>query len=206
MTAPSVTTIKKLFGLSGNRCAFPDCTEKMIDQSGTLIGEVCHICGDKPGSKRYDPAQTEAERQGFSNLILLCPKHHIMIDDDEAKFPVSVIKQMKKRHEDKATEPYVISDRMAERIVLFLGGSIVGAALAEFAQGLGQVVGTLANVSGTPKTNKKTKEEEAHEKALRRSTEILRYAPKGTFACFADKSIPHGVTRFFASLFTAGGW
>jgi hypothetical protein len=206
LAIPSTTTIKKLFALSGNWCAFPDCTEKMIDESGTLIGQVCHICGDKPGSKRYDPAQTEAERQGLSNLILLCPKHHIVIDDDETRFPVSVIKQMKKRHEDKATEPYVISDRMAERIVLFLGGSIAGAALAGFAQGLGQVVGALVNVRSTPKPNKKTKEEEAFEKSLRRSAEILRYAPKGTFTCFAAKSIPHGVMRSFASLFTASGW
>jgi hypothetical protein len=59
---------------------------------------------------------------------------------------------------------------------------------------------------GSPEQNKKTKEEKAHENTLRRSGEILRYAPKGTFACFAEKSIPLGVARFFASLFTAGGW
>ena len=206
VAAPSITTIKKLFALSGNRCAFPDCTEKMIDQSDILIGEVCHICGDKPRSKRYDPAQTDAERQGFSNLILLCPKHHIMIDDNETTFLVSVIKQMKKRHEDNATEPYIISNSMAERIILFLGGSIAGAALAEFAQGLGQMVGTLANISGTTKPNKKTEQEEAHEEALRRAAEILRYAPKGSFTCLAERSIPDGVTRFFARLFTASGW
>ena len=57
-------------------CAFPGCTEILVDKAGLLLGEVCHICGDKPGAKRYDPAQTEAKRQSFSNLIVLCANHH----------------------------------------------------------------------------------------------------------------------------------
>lgn len=34
------------------------------------------VKGDQPLSARYDPQQCEAERQGFENLMLLCPKHH----------------------------------------------------------------------------------------------------------------------------------
>jgi hypothetical protein len=129
-----------------------------------------------------------------------------MIDDDESRFPAPVIKEKKQRHEDKATEPYVISDNMAERIVLLLGGSVAGAVIAEIAKGLGHVVGAIANIAGSPQQNKKTKEEEALETALRRSGKILRYAPKGSFAYFANKSVPLGIAGFFARLFAASGW
>jgi len=40
----------------------------------------CHIKGNKPGSKRHDPNQSETERQGFANLLLMCPIHHDVID------------------------------------------------------------------------------------------------------------------------------
>lgn len=204
MATPSKTTIKRLFALSGNRCAFLGCAEKMIDDSGTLIGRVCHICGDRPDSKRYDPAQQETERQGFANLILLCPKHHIIIDDDEVRFTVSVLKDMKKRHEEEATEPYVISDRTAEHIILVMGGAIAGAALAEAAKDLGHVIGTVANVAASPEQSKRAME--AHEIALRQAGEILRYAPKGSFTYFANKRVPLAVGMFFAGLFTTSGW
>jgi hypothetical protein len=95
---------------------------------------------------------------------------------------------------------------MAERIVLLLGGSIAGAALADIAKNLGHVVGPIANITGSTQQNKKTKEQKALETALRKSGEILRHAPKGVFICFAEKSIPQGVARFFGGLFSANGW
>ena len=46
--SPSTTTVKQLFAVSGNRCAFPDCTRTLVDvETGT--GEICHIRGQSEG-------------------------------------------------------------------------------------------------------------------------------------------------------------
>ncbi|WP_352517533.1 HNH endonuclease [Mesorhizobium sp. M0046] len=99
--SPRTSTIKRLFALSGNRCAFPKCTAPMaIDE--TLVGEVCHIKGAKPGSARHDPAQSPEERHAFANLILMCPTHHTVVDDDEESYPVDRLVRLKRDHEEQA--------------------------------------------------------------------------------------------------------
>jgi hypothetical protein len=117
----SPTTIKQLFALSGNRCAFPNCQNRLVDpSSGTLIGDVCHICADSAGGKRYDPQQTEEERQGFSNLILMCKNHHAVVDDDDATYTVAALRAMKEQHEAKATADFVITDDLVTALPNFL--------------------------------------------------------------------------------------
>src|SRR5262245_5695307 len=139
LSGPSVTTIKRLFALSGNRCAFPGCTNPLFDQDGALIADVCHIGGDKPDAKRYDPLQTEAQRQGFNNLIVLCANHHRVIDSDEVTYTRQALRQMKRSHEASATEEFVISDRQAEKIAAFLGGAVTATALGGVARELADV-------------------------------------------------------------------
>ncbi|UWU66096.1 hypothetical protein [Bradyrhizobium sp. NC92] len=99
---PTESTLKRLFALSGNRCPFPNCPATLT-YNGRLIGEVCHIKGDNPGAARYDPAQTDKERQAYENLIAMCPTHHTVIDDDEESYPVYRILKMKADHEAKAS-------------------------------------------------------------------------------------------------------
>jgi hypothetical protein len=65
----------------------------------TLTGEVCHIKGARPGSARYDPAQTEVERHAYGNLVLMCPTHHTVIDDDEEAYTVERLYKIKATHE-----------------------------------------------------------------------------------------------------------
>jgi hypothetical protein len=80
-TAPGAATVKRLFALSGNRCAFPKCTSLLVD--GTkVVGKICHIKAQSKGGPRYDPNQTQVERHGYDNLILMCGRHHDVIDAD----------------------------------------------------------------------------------------------------------------------------
>ena len=79
----------------------------------TLVGEVCHIKGQKVGAARHDPGQTPAQRNHYDNLILLCASHHKVIDDDEEAYTVGRLQKMKADHEALATPA---SDRDAERI------------------------------------------------------------------------------------------
>ncbi|WP_375209297.1 hypothetical protein [Hyphomonas jannaschiana] len=100
---PSITNIKLLFARSGNQCAFPKCRAPMAINN-TLLGEICHIKGSKPGSARHDPNQLDSERHAYNNLILLCPNHHTVIDDDEDAYTVDRLALMKSNHEGKTPQ------------------------------------------------------------------------------------------------------
>jgi hypothetical protein len=91
--------LKRLFALSRNRCAYPDCTTAIVQQSGTLTGDICHIKAQSPGGPRYDATQTAEERHGFDNLILLCKVHHAIVDDQPKTFKFELLKEMKEMHE-----------------------------------------------------------------------------------------------------------
>lgn len=86
--------------VSKNRCAFPECHEPLLDyKTKTITGERCHIKGENPTSARFDPAQSQKDRNSFENLIMMCEKHHKIIDADPDTYTVEVLLEMKKNHE-----------------------------------------------------------------------------------------------------------
>lgn len=97
---PKSSTIKKLFALSGNCCAFPKCQEQIINDHGSIVGEICHIEAAEKGGERYNPNQTDEERRSFENLILLCANHHKETNNVNA-FSPETLKEMKSSHERK---------------------------------------------------------------------------------------------------------
>lgn len=98
---PTITTIKKLFALSGNQCAFPDCKATFVlPEREESIAEICHIEAAEPKGERYNSNQTDDERRDYKNLILLCPNHHVETDDT-VKYTVEVLKEMKRNHDLK---------------------------------------------------------------------------------------------------------
>jgi hypothetical protein len=96
---------------SGNVCAFPGCTERMVKKStfGTrenLIGEIAHIVSETPDGPRGKHILPIGEHNKHPNLMLMCPNHHTAIDTDEANYTVEMLRQMKFDHEtaiEKAT-------------------------------------------------------------------------------------------------------
>jgi len=111
------TTIKKLFSLSGNICAFPDCTQKLVDKSDRIIGVVCHIEAAEKRGQRYNPKQTDEERRSFNNLIIFCPTHH-RVTDDESIYTTERLKEMKVEHERKFyNNKFKIKESLIEKIV-----------------------------------------------------------------------------------------
>ncbi len=96
--------LKRLFALSGNECAEPNCTRTVIGKDGvTVIGKICHIEAASSDGPRWNSIMSDDERRDFDNLILLCDEDHSIIDnkENEAKFPVSLLKQWKKDHESR---------------------------------------------------------------------------------------------------------
>jgi hypothetical protein len=101
MASYSTTTVKKLFGRAGNRCAFPDCNETIIHSSGHIAGEICHIRARSQGGPRFNAAQTDAQRNGYENLIILCSNHHKVIDAKPDVYTVEILIEMKALAESK---------------------------------------------------------------------------------------------------------
>lgn len=119
MGSPSVKTIKRLFAVSGNLCAFPNCPTALIDPaSGTVIGEVCHIKSRRVGGPQHDPSQTDGERNVFENLIAMCSPHHKVIDDDPDSYTVERLQQIKCSHEDKASQGMLSKDEQTRFLAL----------------------------------------------------------------------------------------
>jgi hypothetical protein len=102
MDKPKHRDVKRLFALSGNRCAFPK-YQAAIAEGTSLIGEICHIKADKPGGPRFDPTQTDEERQSYDNLILMCANHHKVVDDDDESYSVERLRNLKAAHESRAS-------------------------------------------------------------------------------------------------------
>ncbi len=102
---------KLLWAAAAGRCSFPECWERLCthDTGGAApytIGEMAHICGDRPGSNRHNPSQSDLARDDYLNLILLCPTHHRLIDrrENESAYTVEMLHAMKAAHEAKVLE------------------------------------------------------------------------------------------------------
>lgn len=114
---PLESTIKHLFALSNNRCAFPNCTQPLVDSDGNLVAEMCHIEAAEPGGERYNVGQSDEERRSFENLILLCPNHHV-ITNDVVKYTVQELRNMKHAHEKNcAAIKYDVPDAVLRKII-----------------------------------------------------------------------------------------
>jgi hypothetical protein len=97
-------TLKRLYSLSGNRCAFPGCPVIFVNwEDETNFSQICHIEDANSNlykSDRYNPNMTDEQRSDYKNLILLCPNHHFETNDTN-KFTVNDLRKMKRDHEMK---------------------------------------------------------------------------------------------------------
>ena len=96
---PKISTIKRLFAMSGNLCAFPGCPVHMVEGTGTVTGEICHIKSQRPDGPRHDADQTDEECQSYGNLILLCARHHKIVDRETDRYSAEAVLKMKSMHE-----------------------------------------------------------------------------------------------------------
>lgn len=98
--------IKKLWGAAAGRCSEPTCDEECItfleSSNSVVIGEMAHVIAESPNGPRGIP---EGGDNTYENLILLCPKHHKIIDKAPAElFPVELLLKWKSEHEEKVRQ------------------------------------------------------------------------------------------------------
>lgn len=93
-------TLKVLFARSMNQCAFPGCAATIVDPKDDVVyGEVCHIEGVEPGSARHNPQRVANTLNDNDNLILLCERHHKLVDAEPDKYTVPFLQRIKAMHE-----------------------------------------------------------------------------------------------------------
>ena len=119
----SIHDRKVLWSRAGNRCSYnyggEHCNEELVRVvNGNLVleGEECHIVGEKLSSPRYVADFPKLDT--YDNRILMCKKHHKIIDDNEGEYTAELLLIMKKSHEEsiaeriktKEIQPLIIKD------------------------------------------------------------------------------------------------
>lgn len=96
---PLPDTLRRLYSLSGNQCAYPGCCQPMFNNEGNFVGQICHIEGALPGGERFNPNMTNEQRRAFENLMLMCYSHHIETNKVDL-YPVHKMREIKRQHEE----------------------------------------------------------------------------------------------------------
>ena len=110
------STIRKLYAVSRNQCAFPDCNEVIFDMKyDSIVGQAAHIRAQNDGGPRFIPDYPDVD--DYDNLVLFCSKHHKIVDDNVDEFTVEVLTVMKSKHEQAAEPIEEPDDQFAEKIL-----------------------------------------------------------------------------------------
>lgn len=105
---------KILWTRSGNCCAFPGCGQHLVERGSeadgdVVIGQEAHIVARRPGGPRGRSQHLGANIDSYNNIILLCPTHHSVVDQQPSRYSAAKLSEMKKRHESS------VAERMKER-------------------------------------------------------------------------------------------
>lgn len=119
---PDPDTLRLVYLVSGNECAFEGCDHPIIDRDGVYVAQLCHIEAAMPGGERFNVTMSNEERRAPSNLMLLCHRHH-KITDDVVKYTVPVLAAIKAKHEARFSEG--IGRMLASEVDHTLGNVVV---------------------------------------------------------------------------------
>lgn len=95
---PKTDVLRALFARSGNQCAFPGCTQPLINDKNKFIAQVCHIEAASEGGERFNLEGNDEHRRSYENLLILCYPHHIETNDLE-EYSVERLLVLKREHE-----------------------------------------------------------------------------------------------------------
>jgi hypothetical protein len=88
------------------------------------FSEIAHIIGNSPSGPRGTQRLTPAYCNDVSNLMLLCPDHHRLVDDDPTAYPEALLREWKSTHERRIETLTEIEIDKTSNVVLY--GANVG--------------------------------------------------------------------------------
>jgi len=110
--------------LAAGRCEYNGCNEKLYEDPLTKFifnqSYLAHIVADKPSGPRGDATLSNLLKADISNLMLLCDRHHRLIDkEDVAGHPVERLTEMKRKHEERIDRLTTLKDVKRSNVVLY---------------------------------------------------------------------------------------
>ena len=93
----------------GHRCSRPSCEAstsgpQSVKDGSVNIGVAAHITAASPTGPRFDPALSADDRAGIDNGIWLCQNCAKLIDNDDRRFSVRVLRDWKSAAERYASD------------------------------------------------------------------------------------------------------
>jgi len=124
MTRKSISAniARQLWAGCGGYCQNPQCNKFLFASIGedfVSLANVAHIIGRGANGPRSEHELAEAiDRDGLSNLIMLCLDCHKIVDELERQFSVEVMQGWKADHEQKVRQLFGVPTITDERALL----------------------------------------------------------------------------------------
>lgn len=114
----------RLWGKAAGRCQYEGCNEPLwydeLTKAEFNSAYIAHIIADSPNGPRGDAILSEQLKSDLSNLMLMCDKHHRLIDKvDVAGHRVERLQAMKTAHEKRVELLSSILNDKRSHIVLY---------------------------------------------------------------------------------------
>lgn len=110
-----------LFVRAAGRCEFDGCNRNLLEHYPTftpgIFAQMAHIWAFSATGPRGHEGVDPGELNHISNLILLCPACHKLVDQDPDRYPVSVLREFKRAHEDRV---HMLAETKPDRETLAL--------------------------------------------------------------------------------------
>jgi hypothetical protein len=87
-----------------------------VNAKNQFIAQVCHIEAAEQRGERFNPKQSDEDRRGYGNLLILCYPHHVETND-VSLFPKERLLKIKSEHERAFEQKHFqIDDRLLHKI------------------------------------------------------------------------------------------
>jgi SMODS-associated and fused to various effectors sensor domain len=119
-----------LWARAAGRCEYRGCNEPLVGdliagKEDGIYGFIAHIVADSPGGPRGDLVRSPLLAKSLENLMLLCARHHKLIDVDVPDdHPEPVLLAMKDAHEARVETNAGIAEEYASHVLRF--GATIG--------------------------------------------------------------------------------
>lgn len=114
-----------LWARAGGCCQYRGCSEYLVGdliagrEDGTF-GFLAHIVANSPDGPRGDKVQSALLAKRLDNLMLMCARHHKLIDVDAPDdHPETLLLEMKAEHERRIVRNVAIRPDLASHVVRF---------------------------------------------------------------------------------------
>lgn len=103
--SPNEKTRLMLCAAAAGRCEFEGCNKFLYEEELTQLplnlSQIAHNIASSPAGPRGDVLLSHERSNDLDNLLLLCAKHHKLVDDKPEMYTVEKLKAMKIKHESE---------------------------------------------------------------------------------------------------------